>query len=392
MNESNSLRVEKFIRDSLPKKQPKTEFIPLHEPYIGAEEAKSVSEVVTSGWISTQGSARLEAEALIAQYGPYLGVIATNSGTSALHLALEAMGVGMGDSVVIPSLTFAATANAVLYTGAKPVVIDVEPENYSIDPVIVREFLQSCDVIGDSLVDPETGLNVKAIVVVHILGLISDLRELRSIADEFHVALIEDAAEALGSMDSNGFGPGHYSDAAIFSFNGNKTITSGGGGALASNTETIIERARHLATVAKSGSIADMSHDAMGFNYLMPAINAGMLISQMCRLNEILDLKKHLGERYLQESSEYADLFEIKIQPNWNRWLIHIRFLESIEGQAGDIATILNREGIGVRPLWRPMHKLDYLGAHCFGKFPISELATSSILCLPSSPCWGERL
>lgn len=392
MIESNSVRVAKFIRDSLPEIQPKPDFIPLHEPYVGAEEAGSVSGVIASGWVSTQGSARLEAEAQIAEYGPYRGVIATNSGTSALHLAMEAIGVGIGDSVVIPSLTFAATANAVLYTGAKPVVIDVEPENYSIDPVIVREFLQSCDVKGGSLVDPATGLNVKAIVVVHILGLMSDLKELRSIADEFHVGLIEDAAEALGSRDRNGFGPGYYSDAAIFSFNGNKTITSGGGGALASNTETMIERARHLGTVAKSGSIADMSHDVMGFNYLMPAINAGMLISQMGRLDEILNLKKHLGERYLQASGEYADLFEMRIQPNWNRWLIHIRFLEAIEGQAGDIATILNRKGIGVRPLWRPMHKLDYLGAHCFGKFPISELATSSILCLPSSPCLGERL
>lgn len=386
------MRLEKFIRDSLFSVQPTPEFIPLHEPYIGAEEVRSVSEVVASGWVSTQGSARLEAETLISDYGPYLGAIATNSGTSALHLALEAIGVGVGDSVVIPSLTFAATANAVLYTGAKTVVIDVEPECYSIDPVIVRVFLQSCDLKNGSLVDPATGLIVKAIVVVHILGLISDLSELRSLADEFNIGLIEDAAEALGSRDSSGFGPGHYSDAAIFSFNGNKTITSGGGGALVSNRKTIIERARHLATVSKSGSVADMSHDAKGFNYLMPAINAGMLISQMGRLNEILNLKKQLGERYLQVSVEYTDLFDIRIQHNWNRWLIYIRLLEEIEGQAGEIATILNRVGIGVRPLWRPMHKLDHLGAHCFGTFPISELAHSSILCLPSSPGLGERL
>ena len=383
--------LESLIREALPKSKALERSIPLHEPYFGNNEIDAVAEVVSSRWVSTQGEATSRAEEKLRRTGPYAGAVLTNSGTSALHLALETMGVGQGHSVIIPSLTFAATANAVLYTGAKPVVIDTEDENLSLDSAVFRQFLESCNISESGLVDPKTGLLVKAVVVVHILGLVADMRPFRELADEFNIGFVEDAAEAFGSRDTFGFQPGEYSDAAIYSFNGNKIITSGGGGALVSLREDFVNEASHLASVAKSGSVSDMSHDKKGFNYKMPALNAALLESQLDRYEEIRNMKKNLGLRYSAVFSKQEDFSFLERAKEWNQWLFHIRVNSAKDTPISGLVDDLNSRGLGVRPLWRPMHLLDHLGAHNFGDFNVSESAWKTMLCIPSSPSLGTQ-
>ena len=386
-----SKKLERLIRQALPKSRRSEHSIPLHEPFFNGKEIDAVSQVVSSGWVSTQGEATLRVEKKLSGGGPYSGAVLTNTGTSALHLALETMAVGHGDSVVIPSLTFAATANAVLYTGAKPIVIDVEGENFSLDPKLVREFLDSCEKSKNGLIDAKTGLLVRAIVVVHLLGIVADMRPFRILADEFGIGLIEDAAEAFGSRDKFGFVPGEHSDAAIYSFNGNKIITSGGGGALVSVREDFIAESRHLASVAKSGSLSDLSHDKKGFNYKMPALNAALLESQLDRYEEIRYLKQNLRDRYVGLFSTEDEFSLVARSNEWNQWLFHVR-INSTEGSlVSRIVDELNAQGLGVRPFWRPMHLLSYLGAHNFGDFKVSESAWNTILCIPSSPSLGAQ-
>lgn len=383
--------LEVLLRGAFSEAKNSESFIPLHEPYFGEKEIESVSQVVSSGWVSTQGEATLRAEDKLSKTGPYSGSVLTNSGTSALHLALETMGVGVGDSVVIPSLTFAATANSVLYTGAKPVIIDVEDENLSLDSNLLREFLESCSNSELGLVDPKTGLMVKAVVVVHILGLVADMRPFRDLADEFNIGFIEDAAEAYGSKDTMGFSPGEHSDAAVYSFNGNKIITSGGGGALVAVKEDFVNNARHLASVAKSGSLSDMAHDRKGFNYKMPALNAALLESQLDRYEEIRQLKRNLGNRYFDIFGQHEEFSFLNRSDHWNQWLFHIRLKANTDSPINELVDHLNSRGLGVRPLWRPMHLLSYLGAHNYGDFIVSESAWKTILCIPSSPQLGKQ-
>jgi perosamine synthetase len=384
-------KLESLIREALPESKKSEGFIPLHEPHFGNNEIDAVAQVVSSGWVSTQGEATSRAEEKLRKTGPYSGAVLTNSGTSALHLALETLGVGQGHSVVIPSLTFAATANAVLYTGAKPVVIDVEDENLSLDPTLLRQFLESCNIGESGPVDPKTGLLVKAVVVVHILGLVADMRPLRELADEFNIGFVEDAAEAFGSRDTFGFQPGEYSDAAIYSFNGNKIITSGGGGALVSAREDFVHEASHLASVAKSGSVSDMSHDKKGFNYKMPALNAALLESQLDRYEEIRNLKKNLSHRYFDVFSKQEEFSLLERPEDWNQWLFHLRVNSTKDAQISGLVDELNSGGLGVRPLWRPMHLLGHLGAHNYGDFNVSESAWKTMLCIPSSPYLGTQ-
>lgn len=383
--------LESRIRAALPEAKKSEKFIPLHEPYFGHEEIDAVRQIVSSGWVSTQGEATLRVEDKISKTGPYAGAVLTNSGTSALHLALETIGVGAGDSVVIPSLTFAATANAVLYTGAKPIVIDVENANLSLDLNLLRQFLESCINGKLGLLDPKTGLVVRAFVVVHILGLVSDMRPFRILADEFNIGFIEDAAEAFGSEDGSGSKPGEHSDAAIYSFNGNKIITSGGGGALISVREDFANGARHLASVAKSGSLSDMSHDKKGFNYKMPALNAALLESQLDRYEEISRLKRNLGLRYSEALSQQDDFSLLNRPEDWNQWLFHVRINSTKDSSVSTLVDQLNNRGLGVRPLWRPMHLLNYLEAHNYGNFNVSESAWKTMLCIPSSPQLGKQ-
>lgn len=384
--------LECLIRGAFPEEFNLEKFIPLHEPYLGEPEIDAVSEVVSSGWVSTQGEATLRAEEKLSKTGPYSGSVLTNSGTSALHLALETIGVGFGDAVVIPSLTFAATANSVLYTGARPIVIDVEEANLSLNSNLLREFLDSCSNGGSGLVDPKTGLVVRAVVVVHMLGIVADMSPIRSLADQFNIGFIEDAAEAFGSKDSLGFAPGEYSDAAIYSFNGNKIITSGGGGALVSVKKDFINDARHLASVAKSGSLSDMAHDMKGFNYRMPALNAALLESQLDRYNEIRVLKQNLGKRYADTLGQHEAFSFLNRPDDWNQWLFHIRFSATKGSPINELVYGLNHIGLGVRPLWRPMHLLNHLGAHNYGNFSISESAWKTILCIPSSSRLGKQV
>lgn len=348
----------------------------LSPPHLSSLEAQFLQEALESGWIAPLGP---QVEAFEREFAEVVGArhaLALSSGTAAIHLALILAGVGPGDEVVVSTLTFAASAFPVLYLGARPVFIDSERTSWNMDPTLLAEFLEK---------RARRGKLPKAVVLVHLYGQSADIDAIQALCQEYGVALIEDAAEALGST-YKGKSPGTFGLAGIFSFNGNKIITTSGGGMLVSHDEGFIAHARKLATQARE-PVPWYEHREVGYNYRMSNLLAAVGRAQLRTLEERVQARRRIYERYM---AGLSDLPGIDFQPEapWGRhtrWLSVMLVDEKAFGLGPEgIRQALEAKGIETRPVWKPLHLQPvFQEAERVGGEVAEELFAKG-LCLPS--------
>ena len=367
--------------------------IALHEPnFRGTEAWAYVKECLDTGWVSTSGHwvSRFEQELASATGAAY--AVAVANGTVALRLALHLVGVKPGDEVLLPPLSFVATANAVAHLGAFPHFVDVELTTLAMDPAALGERLEQLAERRDGhLLNRQTGRRLAAVLPVHVFGHPADGMALRKVADAWGLPLVEDAAEALGSWRGDTH-CGLFGHVGILSFNGNKLITTGGGGALLTNDAELAQRARHLSTTAKLPHPWAFEHDAVGWNDRLPNLNAALGVAQLEDLERRLEAKRQLSERYRAafESLEGVELVSEPADCRSNHWLVSLRITaESSETAAAQRLQLLERAhavGLLLRPIWTPLHQLPTYQACPASSLHVAENQALRLLNLPSSP------
>jgi aminotransferase in exopolysaccharide biosynthesis len=326
-------------------------------------------------------------EADLAAYTGAKHAVAVVNGTAALHVALKLAGVQPGDEVLIPALTFIATANAVAYCGATPHFADCEEDTLGIDPSALREYLQLiAEVSGEHCINRQTGRVIRALVPMHTFGHPVNIEGLLAVARDFHLVLVEDAAESLGST-VDGRHTGTFGTMGTLSFNGNKTITTGGGGAILTNDSELARHAKHLTTTAKVPHRWEYVHDEVGYNYRLPNINAALGCAQLEQLPGFLNAKRRLFDRY---QAAFAGIQDARAftEPKGcrsNYWLQTLILDESVADQRDAILSATNDAGLMTRPVWSLMHKLVPY-QHCPQMpLPVAESLERRLINLPSS-------
>ena len=366
--------------------RPQTANIPLSVPELRGNEWKYVKDCLDTGWVSAVGAYVRRFEQMIAAQVGLASAVATNSGTSALHIALLVSGVQPEDEVLVSTLTFIAPVNAIRYVGAWPVLIDAEPHYWQLDSAKVREFLISnCHESGDVVRNRRTGRRVKAILPVHILGHPVDMDPILEIAGEMGLAVIEDATECLGAK-YRGRKVGTLGDIACLSFNGNKIITTGGGGAVVTSNPAWAARAKYLTTQAKDNE-TEFIHGEIGYNYRLTNIQAALGCAQVELLSDYIEKKKMIASRYEAALSGVPGITLMPEAP-WAEsifWLYTILIdRERFGMDSRSVLRELAKKGIQTRPLWQPMHRSpvhkDCEGFRC-------EVADSLNLRALSLPC-----
>lgn len=360
----------------------------LHEPVFKGQELKYVKECVTSGWVSSVGSFVNLFEKQLAELCGTRYAVATVNGTAALHVAIALAGVLPGDEVLIPTLTFIATANAVSYVGAIPHFLDSEEQTLGIDPDKLDEYLSQIAEVrdGDSF-NRITGRRMKALVPMHTFGHPVRLDRVADVARKHSLVLIEDAAESLGSYYM-GRHTGQWGELSTLSFNGNKVVTTGGGGAIVTNNEELARRAKHITTTAKIPHEYEFFHDTIGYNYRLPNINAALGVGQLEQLDEKLHQKRELLAMYRAAFEGFAEgrIFEEPENCRSNYWLQTLVLTKRNRGLRNSILKSAIDRKIGVRPTWNLMHSLPMYANYPKMDLSVSESLEDRIICLPSSP------
>ncbi len=359
----------------------------LHEPSFTGHEWEYVKECLDTGWVSSAGKFVDRFESEIAAYTGSAHAVACVNGTSALHIALRAAGVEAGDEVLVPDLTFVATANAVAYCGALPHLVDSDEKTLGVDPVKLKKHLQeSSKIKSGALFNRRTGAKIKALVAVHTFGHPVDLDALQRVCEEFHLILIEDAAESLGSF-YKGRHTGTTGRFGILSFNGNKIVTAGGGGAVLCRDATDAQRIKHRTTTAKAPHAWNFYHDELGYNYRLPNINAALGCAQLEQLPVFLEKKRALAARYRENFLKLQGLYFFEEPPfaKSNYWLNAFLLNPENSSQRNEILSALNQKGFMARPAWVLMHKLPMYGACPRMDVSTAESLEARLINIPSS-------
>lgn len=361
--------------------------IPVCVPSIRGNEWKYIKECLDTNWVSSVGPFVDRFEQELAAYVGASHAVATVSGTAALHTALLVAGIQPDDEVLVSTLTFIAPANAVRYVGAWPIFIDAEPDYWQMDPEKVAAFLTyGCRWHNRELRNKITGRRVKAILPVHILGHPVDMDPILELAHKYGLAVIEDATESLGAT-YKGRRVGHLGDIACFSFNGNKIVTTGGGGMLVTDNEVWAERARYLTTQAKDDPVEYIHHE-VGYNYRLSNLQAAMGCAQLEQLEAHVATKRQLADKYTQALHVVPGIQTMPEAP-WafsTYWLYTI-LVNKIEYGANARAVLahLSEQGIQSRPLWQPMHlSAAHQGAYAVN-CSVAERLNRDALSLPTS-------
>ena len=333
----------------------------LHEPVFEGNEWNYVRECIDSTFVSSVGKFVDRFEFDLAEYTGAKYAVAVMNGTSALEIALKLAGVFPNDEVLIPSLTFVATANAVSYCSAIPHFIDSEERTLGIDIYKLSEYLDTnVKIVNRISINKNSGRPIRAIVPMHTFGHPCNLDELVNLANKYNIAIVEDAAEALGSY-YKGKHVGTFGLFGTLSFNGNKTITTGGGGAILTNNEELAKKAKHLTTTAKVKHSWEFIHDQVGYNYRMPNINAALGCAQLENITNTLKRKRQLFNKYEKAFHNItgANLVKEPNESKSNYWLQTILLDNSHKNFRDDILKATNKKGIMTRPAWTLMHLLD---------------------------------
>lgn len=345
------------------------DFIPLHEPQFMGNEKVYLNQCIDSGFVSSVGEFVNEFEEKIAKFCGANYAVATTNGTSALHATLYALGINSDCEVLTQSLSFIATSNAIAYTGAKPVYIDVDLDSLSLSPQKLLDFLQShATYKNGQTINKITGKILKACVPMHTFGFLARTEEIKKICDEWGILLIEDAAESLGSYHiRNGekIHSGLDGIASTLSFNGNKTITCGGGGAILTNNEELARKLKHITTTAKIPHPYKYNHDMLGFNYRLPNLNAALAVAQIEQLPKFLANKSKTAQAYSEFfQNSFIDYINARKGTSPNFWLNTIMFKD--KSQRDDFLMQSNQEGIMTRPIWKLNHQCNaFLNCQC---------------------------
>lgn len=367
----------------------------LHEPSFGGNEWQYLKECLDSSFVSSIGKFvdRFESELACATGARH--AVAVVNGTAALHIALKLAGVQADDEVLIPALTFVATANAVTYCGATPHLVDSEERTLGMDAAKLRAHLvEQTEQRAGLCLNRNTGRIIRAMVPMHAFGHPADLDRLLAVARDFNIALVEDAAESLGSY-YHGRHTGTLGLLGTLSFNGNKTITTGGGGAIITNDPELARRAKHLTTTAKLPHRWEFVHDEIGYNYRMPNINAALGCAQLEQLADFVKAKRALFERYRNAFTAVpkVGMLAEPADCHSNYWLQTLLLDESVAGQRDAILAATNDAGLMTRPAWTPMHRLAPFRLCPSMSLPGAESLARRVINLPSSSfLWKEAL
>ncbi|MEP6711315.1 MAG: LegC family aminotransferase [Ferruginibacter sp.] len=348
----------------------------LSGPNMGGNELKYVKECIETGWVSSVGAYVDQFEKMSAEFAGTKYAVATSSGTTALHICLVMMGVSSDDYVIAPNITFIATLNAIKYTGASPLLIDTDENNWQMDLNLLEEFLANeTEQKNGACHYKKDGRRIPIIMPVHVLGNICDMERLLAIAKQYNLIVIEDSTEALGSY-YKGKHAGSFGLMGTFSYNGNKIITTGGGGMIVTDNEALAKKAKHLTTQAKSDPF-EYIHDEIGYNYRLVNVAAAMGVAQMEQLPGFLKRKKEIIAYYKKELADVGDIrfqqVSDDVNPNW--WLPTI-----FTKKQKEVLKVLNDHKMQSRPFWVPMNQLrmfkndiyinkndrsDFLYQHC---------------------------
>ena len=334
--------------------------VSLHEPCFSGNEWTYVKDCIDSTWVSYVGKYVDRFEVMIADFTGMKKAVAVVNGTAALQIALKLASVEPGDEVFVPALTFVATANAVVHCGAVPHFVDSEEKTLGLDPHKLKDYLRNiCHLNSDGCTNKYTGRRIKAVIPMHVFGHPVDLDPLMDICHEYKLEMIEDAAESLGSF-YKGKHTGHWGKLSILSFNGNKTITTGGGGAIITNDESLAKLAKHLTSTAKIPHRWEYRHDNIGYNYRLPNINAALGCAQMEQLPGFLEKKRELANRYSHAFQNVGGVKFFTEPPNAksNYWLNVLLLNEPNLEQRNNLLEKTNDEGIKTRPVWTLLNKL----------------------------------
>ena len=362
------------------------EFIPLHEPQFEGNEKKYVTDAIDSTYVSSSGYYVDKFEEDISVLTSCTKAVSLVNGTSALSLAMYMSNIRTGDLVITQPLTFIATCNAIHHLGASPIFIDISLDSLGLDPAAVLEFLEAYACIDDdgNCVFKESGQKIKAIVPMHTFGHPVDLDQFTKICEDWNLILIEDAAESLGSL-YKGKHTGTFGRFGALSFNGNKTITTGGGGMLLCSKAFEGERAKNLSTTAKLPHPYEFFHDEAGFNMRMPNLNAALGCAQLESLESFLIAKKIIANSYREFFADTEATFIS--QPEYaesNYWLNAI--LCADETSKNELLEYSNNQGVNMRPIWKLMYKLPMFSHAIMGEMGNAEKIESLLVNLPSSP------
>ena len=343
-----------FIKSLYPNENP----VPLHVPRFTGNEKKYVVDCIDSTFVSSVGRYVDKFEEMICEITSARFAIATVNGTCALQIALKLAGVQPGDEVITQPLSFVATANSIAHCGAKPIFLDVERETLGLDPSALKSFLQDhARIKENACYNKFTGNRITVCVPMHTFGHPCRIDEIVEICNHYHVALVEDAAESLGSL-YQGKHTGTFGQFGIYSFNGNKTVTCGGGGVIVTNNEVLAKKSKHITTTAKLPHPYEYVHDMTGYNYRMPNLNAALACAQLEQLSAFIENKRELARRY-QEFFGHLDIPFIK-EPEHTRsnyWLNAIIMPD--RKTRDEFLKATNEAGIMTRPVWRLLNKLD---------------------------------
>ncbi|EJN6829628.1 LegC family aminotransferase [Vibrio cidicii] len=374
-------RLVEFVRDQYQTQ----EFIPLHAPTFAGNEKAYVMETIDSTFVSSVGKFVDEFERKMEAFTGSARAVATVNGTAALHAALYMAGVERGDLVITQALTFVATCNALYHMGAEPIFVDVSPVSLGLCPKAMDAFLEeNAQVTEGGCIHKQTGRRIKAVVPMHTFGHPVELDELVAVCSKWHITLVEDAAESLGSF-YKGKHTGTLGEFGAVSFNGNKIITTGGGGMVLCGTEEAGRRTKHVTTTAKVPHPYEFFHDEPGFNYRMPNLNAALGCAQMEVLERYLAQKRQLAQQY-QAFFAGSDVTFV-VEPEYaqsNYWLNAIICADA--QQRNELLEQTNAAGVMTRPIWQLMHRLPMFEQALRGDLTHSEFIEAHLINLPSTP------
>lgn len=359
--------------------------ISLHAPKFDDSDKKYVIDCIESTFVSSIGNYVDEFEKRTSEFTGAVSAVAVVNGTAALHATLRISGVGCGDEVITQAVTFVATCNAISYLGAHPVFVDVDLSTFGLSPEKLDHFLAKngeLNTLGHCI-NKKTGRRIAACVPMHTFGHPARIDEIVNVCSSWNIPVIEDCAESLGSW-YRGRHTGLFGSAGILSYNGNKIITTGGGGAIISSDSALGARAKHLTTTARIPYGWEFVHDEIGYNYRMPNINAALGCAQMVKLNNFLDWKRRTAEEYRRFFASIG--VEFKWEPKdavSNFWLNAI--LTKDRAERDSFLSYMNEKGINCRPLWRLMSRLDIYKSCFSGSLATSEYLEDRIVNIPSS-------
>ncbi len=377
---------------------PASELVLLHRPYLPPRAWEYVKDCLDTGWVSSAGAYVTRFESELAKLTGCARAVATVNGTAALQVCLHLAGVGRDDEVIAPSLTFVATANAIVHCGAIPHFVDACRTRLSICPEALRTRLKKVSAAGPhGPINRETGRRIGAVCLMHCLGHPADVDAIVEICSAYDIPLVEDAAESLGST-YRAKHTGRFGKLAAVSFNGNKILTTGGGGAILTDDPDLADRAKHLTTTAKVPHAWEFQHDAVAWNYRMPNINAALGVAQLEVLPELIAAKRALAERYRDSFRELADVAQFLSEPSdshSNYWLNAVLLNAAHESFRDEFLERLNAAGYQCRPLWIPMHELPIYADAPRGPLERTEELCRRVINIPSSadlsPLWPKE-